>query len=158
MTFLISALVAFLVITFGAGAYGVKSRKKPYKPYKTQSNLEQDTDWSPPQEQDSNCGYGNLQYCDDLLCGLGINDKKAWREWVRKNHPDKLMDKSDGEKKIIADLAGRVQNCKNSDCFCRNVMGSKRKRNKSRKRTRKNKNKTRKTRKVNKKSRKKSRK
>ena len=45
MTFLISALVAFLVITLGAGAYGVKSRKKPYKPYKTQSNIEEDTDY-----------------------------------------------------------------------------------------------------------------
>ena len=89
---------------------------------------------------------------------MGINDKKAWQKWVRKNHPDKLMDKSEGEKKNIADIAGRVQNCKNSDCFCRNIMGSKRKRNKSRKRTRKNKNKTRKTKKVTKKSRKKSRK
>jgi hypothetical protein len=155
MTFLISALVAFLVITLGAGAYGVKSKKKPYKPYKSQSNIE-DSDMSQPQPpQDYNCSGTDLKHCEDLLCGLGIYDKSTWKKWVRKNHPDKLMDKSEGQKKNIADIAGSVQNCVNSECFCRKVMGSKRKRNKSRKRTRKNKNKTRKT---NKKSRKKSRK
>ena len=79
---------------------------------------EEEEDWSPPQEQDSNCGGQDLQYCDKLLCGLGINDRETWSAWIKQNHPDKNMDKSYGEKKIIADLVGRVQNCKNSDCYC----------------------------------------
>ena len=70
---------------------------------------EEEEDWSPPQEQD--CGGQDLQYCDKLLCGLGINDRKTWSAWIKKNHPDKNME-SEG------DLVGRVMNCKNSDCYC----------------------------------------
>ena len=136
MTFLISSLVAFLVITLGAGAYGVKSKKK--------------------------CGSTDKLKCQQQFCDLGITGRTSWRKWLLKNHPDKikraqpLLDEKEYDR--IASLVHIVNSCVDTECWCPENGGGKRKRNKSRKRTRKNKNKTRKTRKVNKKSRKKSRK
>ena len=135
MTFLISSLVAFLVITLGAYAM------KP-------NNISDE--YEPPEQ---NCKSGDLKYCKKKLCDLGITDKKTYHKWILRNHPDKIRRKqpdiSDIEIEKLIELAKEVTNCTTSDCFggdppCMKYSGGKRNKTRKRKTRKKTKKKSRK--------------
>jgi hypothetical protein len=51
----------------------------------------------------------NFVDCQEIMCSKNIKDKKSYREWMIKNHPDKGGDTNE---------AANVNNCAGGKNFC----------------------------------------
>lgn len=57
--------------------------------------------------------------CNDLMCKNGIYDEKDFKNWARKNHPDKKHSDNSEEKKRIHKLFAETNDCAQKEEFCK---------------------------------------
>jgi len=57
---------------------------------------------NPPPNEEKPQQTNKLKSPDQILIEYGIRNKKEWKDWLRKNHPDRGGDKEDCQKVITA--------------------------------------------------------